>query len=64
MYAIAAGLEGFMLTNLNIPLRIIAVAAGLMLIYPGITTDIIGTLIIVVIFILEIRNKKAAAVNT
>jgi len=63
MYAIAAGLEGYMLTNLNMVLRIVLVAAGLMLIYPGLMTDIIGTAITVVVFVIEIgmRKKEKAA---
>ena len=59
MYAIAAALEAYMLTPMNMPLRIIAAAAGLLLIYPGTATDIIGTAIVVVIFILEIGKKRA-----
>ena len=58
MYAIAAALEAYMLTPLNLPTRIIAAAAGLMLIYPGMVTDIAGTLIIVVLFVLEIAKRK------
>ena len=59
MYAIAAGLEGYMLTNLNPLLRIIVIAAGLMLIYPGTVTDIVGTAITVVVFIIEMGARKA-----
>ena len=42
MYAISAALEGYMLTSLNPVMRIILLAAGLMLIYPGTVTDIVG----------------------
>ena len=62
MYAIAAGLEGYMLTNLNTAFRVILIAAGLMLIYPGTLTDIVGTAITVAVFVVElvIRRRTAA----
>ncbi|MBO7709466.1 MAG: TRAP transporter permease [Lachnospiraceae bacterium] len=62
MFAIAAGMEGYMLTKLNTLFRIILIAAGLMLIYPGIVTDIIGTAVTVVVFIIELGMRKKEAV--
>ncbi len=59
MYAIAAGLEGYMLSSLSPILRIILIAAGLMLIYPGSLTDILGTAITAAVFLIEILHKKA-----
>ena len=61
MYAIAAGLEGYMLTNLNTVFRVILIAAGLMLIYPGTVTDIIGIVITVGIFAIQMSQKKSAS---
>ena len=60
MYAIAAGLEGYMMTKLNPLFRVILVAAGLCLIYPGTLTDIIGTAVTAVIFVIELGMKKKA----
>ncbi len=60
MYAIAAGLEGYMLTSLNPLLRVVLLAAGLMLIYPGLATDIIGTAITVAVFVYEVTLRKRA----
>ncbi len=60
MYAISAAMEGYMLTNINPVMRIILLAAGLMLIYPGTVTDIVGTAITVVVFIVELQLKKKA----
>ena len=62
MFAIAAGMEGYMLTKLNTLFRIILIAAGLMLIYPGTVTDIIGTAVTVVVFIIELGMRKKEAV--
>ena len=60
MYAISAALEGYMLGLLNPLVRVILLAAGLMLIYPGTVTDIIGTVITACVFMLEMRTKKSA----
>ena len=59
MYAISAALEGFMLTPLNPLFRIILAAAGLMLIYPGTVTDIVGIVITALVFVIEIQKKKS-----
>ena len=60
MYAISAALEGYMLTNINPVMRIILLAAGLMLIYPGTVTDIIGTAVTVAVFVIELQLRKKA----
>ena len=60
MFAIAAALEGFMLTHLNPLLRIVLLAAGLCLIYPGTVTDIIGTVVTAVIFLFQMQARRAA----
>ncbi len=59
MYAISAALEGFMLTPLNPLFRIILAAAGLMLIYPGTVTDIVGIVITALVFVIELQKKKS-----
>ena len=61
MFAIAAGMEGYMLTKLNPLFRIILIVAGLMLIYPGTVTDIVGTAITAVVFVIELGMKKKEA---
>ena len=64
MYAIAAGLEGYMLTNLNTVFRVILIAAGLMLIYPGTLTDIVGTAITVAVFVVELGIRRRTAAHS
>ena len=64
MYAIAAGLEGYMLTNLNTVFRVILIAAGLMLIYPGTLTDIVGTAITVAVFVVELSIRRRTAAHS
>ena len=61
MFAISAAIEGYMTTNLNPVFRIALAAAGLMLIYPGIVTDIIGIVITVGIFVIQMAQKRSAS---
>ena len=58
MFAISAAIEGYMTTTLNPVFRIILAVAGLMLIYPGTVTDIIGIVITVGIFAIQMTQKK------
>ena len=47
---------------MGLPLRILCVAGGLLMIYPGTVTDIIGIAILVAVYLLEkLSLKKAAA---
>ena len=46
MFAVASGLEGFINTKLSIWERVLAAGAGLLMIHPGLLTDIIGILVI------------------
>ncbi len=46
MFGVSMGLEGFFRGRLIWPLRLFAIAGGLLLIYPGILTDVIGVLIV------------------
>ncbi|HHY38347.1 MAG TPA: TRAP transporter permease [Clostridia bacterium] len=53
VYALAIGLEGFWHGNLGVLQRILAVGAALAMIYPGLATDIIGLLGLVLLFFWE-----------
>ena len=61
MFAISAAIEGYMTSTLNPVFRIILAVAGLMLIYPGTVTDIIGIVITVGIFAIQMSQKKSAS---
>ena len=61
MFAISAAIEGYMTSTLNVVFRIILAAAGLMLIYPGTLTDIIGIVITVGIFVIQMTQKKGVS---
>jgi TRAP transporter 4TM/12TM fusion protein len=62
MMGIAIGLEGYMWRRVNLVERLMAVAGGLLLIDPGLVTDIIGfCLILTVIFLQWAGRKKKSA---
>lgn len=61
MFLIAAGLIGFMLQKLNVVLRVVSVAAGLMMIHPGTLTDVVGIAILVAILAYQIISEKRHA---
>ena len=60
MFLIAAGMIGYMLRDLNWGVRIVCIAAGLMLIHPGTLTDIIGIGVLVVVLVFQIITGKGS----
>jgi TRAP transporter 4TM/12TM fusion protein len=63
MFGLSMALEGFYHGSLSAVLRVISAVGGLLLIYPGLATDLVGLLLVggVIAFQL-LREKKAAAV--
>ena len=62
--ALGVGLEGYMKGEVPWVLRIVALAAGLFLIYPGTVSDLVGLAVVVGIFVFQTlthRKKTAAA---
>ncbi|MFI3249766.1 MAG: TRAP transporter permease [Eubacteriales bacterium] len=60
MFAISAGMIGFMLKDLTAPLRLLSLATGLMLIYPDTTTDIVGLVVLAVLIVSQVSAVKKA----
>ena len=62
MFGLSMALEGFYHGSLSALLRIVSAVGGLLLIYPGLATDLVGLLLVggVIAFQL-LREKKAAA---
>ncbi|MBR6013239.1 MAG: TRAP transporter permease [Selenomonadaceae bacterium] len=58
MIALSSSLIGYLVAPLKNFERIILAAGGLMLIKPGLETDLIGVAIFAVILILQLKNKK------
>ncbi|MBE6914274.1 MAG: TRAP transporter fused permease subunit [Ruminococcaceae bacterium] len=62
MFGVAMGLEGYFKGKLHALVRIVSVVGGLMLIYPGWATDIIGIVIVGGIVAVQfVRSRKAPA---
>ena len=60
--AISAALEGWLLTHMNWPQRLMSAIGGLLLIYPGLVTDSIGLALVAAVVILQVIGKKKIAV--
>lgn len=63
-YALSMSLQGWMISNLNMPLRVLLFAAALLTIKPGVGSDLIGLAIIALVFAIQKfsttqRSKKA-----
>ena len=64
IFAVAAALEGYLLTHMNWYQRILSAAGGLMLIYPGLVTDTLGLALVGLIVLLQFAaTRKASAVQ-
>ena len=62
IFAIAAGLEGYLKGSLIWPIRIAIIIAGLLMLIPGTVTDIIGIVVFALILVLQIiLNRRAQA---
>jgi len=60
VFALSAGLEGWMLTDLSRLERLVLFAAGLGMMYPETITDIIGLVIFIVITLRQIQQSKSS----
>ncbi len=58
MFAIAVACEGYMLRPVNAVWRIICAVSGLLMLYPGLVTDLIGIGVLVLLFVLEWAGMK------
>ncbi len=62
IFAVSASLEGYFLHNMAWYERIVSAIGGLLLIYPGIVTDIIGVALVSVVLVIQLMTKKKTAV--
>lgn len=61
IFAVSAALEGYFVARMRWYERIVSVAGGLLLIYPGIVTDVIGLSLVALMVVIQIFKKKSAA---
>jgi len=64
IFGVSAGLEGYVFTKTPLWQRVLLIAGGLSLIYPGALTDIIGIGVIALMLVVQVlmRNRQRAAV--
>ena len=64
IFGVSAGLEGFVFTKTPIWQRVLLIAGGLSLIYPGLLTDVIGIGVIALMLVVQVlmRNKQNHAI--
>ena len=63
IFAVSSALEGYFLHHMKWYERIVAVIGGLLLIYPGLVTDVIGlTLVALIVFVQVLTRKKVKAI--
>ena len=60
--AISAALEGYLLTHMSWPQRMMSAIGGLLLVYPGIVTDAVGLCLVAVVAATQVIGRKKAAV--
>lgn len=58
IFAVSASLEGYLFKNMAWYQRILSMVGGLLLIYPGWVTDIIGVTMFAVVVVLQLVSKK------
>ena len=63
IFAVSASLEGYLIHGMPWWQRIISIAGGLLLIYPGTVTDVIGLVLVVFVVAIQVITKKKYALN-
>ena len=58
IFGVSAGIRGYVLRSMNTLERILIIISGLLLIYPGIVTDVIGLVAIATLVTIQNKTKK------
>jgi len=58
MFGVSAALEGYLLKQMRWYERILSAAGGLLLIYPGLITDVVGLTLVGIVVLIQIISKK------
>ena len=58
IFGIAAGLQGYLLRTVSWPMRLATIAGGLLLIIPGVVTDVLGLALVGVPVLLQLVTAK------
>ena len=57
MFGVSSGLEGYMFRKASWWERLLSVAGGLLLIYPGMVTDVIGLVLVALVAVIQLLEK-------
>lgn len=60
MFSVSAALEGYLTCRMSWLQRIISAVGGLLLIYPGLVTDLMGLGLVSIVVVLQVIQKKKA----
>ena len=58
MFGVASGLQGYMFRSASWWQRLLSVAGGLLLIYPGVVTDIIGLGMVGIVMVIQLLSNR------
>ncbi len=58
LFGIAAGVEGYLQTDMSWLERIVSIGGGLLLVYPGLITDLAGVSIVLLVLAFQINKQK------
>lgn len=58
IFGVSSGIRGFVKRKMNIIERVLMIAGGLLLIYPGTLTDIVGIIIIAILIAIQYKKVK------
>ena len=61
MFAVSSSLEGYLMCAMPWYQRIIILVGGILLIYPGLTTDLIGLVLVALVILLQFISRKKTA---
>ena len=62
IFGVSAALEGYLLRDMPVYQRLMCLAGGLLLIYPGVVTDVIGLGLFAVVVALQVMSRKVVTV--
>ncbi|MBR5543557.1 MAG: TRAP transporter fused permease subunit [Oscillospiraceae bacterium] len=60
MFAVAASLEGYLVHHMPWYQRVLSLVGGLMLIYPGVVTDVAGLALFAIVAVIQFATRKNA----
>ena len=63
IFGVASALEGYLFVNMKFYERIVLIAGGIMLIFPGLVTDLLGLALIAAGVVCQLLRRKSIRIN-